>query len=427
MLPSPSAPADSAPLEQTPASPTASPEVLRQSSPLRLARIDKQLRARLLRAPLVPSSWLLPFVLWLAFGGAVVARSRSFAAWTKPRWDGEHYVSIAAHGYRITHCGNPPVWCGNPWFPGWSYFNEAIGAGLGLRALGVSFEKIFVGTAAAGLLALLVLLFRHALVFMKAPHAWAREEKEVGLWTCVGLLCQPGGFYLLTHFPYTFVLLTALLFRILTTTPERLRCSPRFATGLGALAAFWSSLSYPTVFLFALYPFAGFVSERRYRDVRRWLQLAAWIAVFFSGTLCVCLIFYFKFGMFWLYFVHQAQYPRAAPLVNTVSVVVDLLRAGNENERLTFLWYAFGFSVICLRLGNAYREPSLWFAMLVLLFFPMTGSWIDIYRYYLLASPMFVLLGATSCSRGLKAAYLATGLILQFQILYPKYLNGELM
>lgn len=370
---------------------------------------------------------LVPFILWLAYGGAVLLSSRSLAAWTKPRWDGDHYVSIAVHGYRITHCGNPPVWCGNPWFPGWSYFNKAIAVGLGLRALGVSFDKIFVGTAAACLLGVLVLLSRDALVFMRTPETWTREEREVGWWACTGILCQPGGFYLLTHFPYTFVLLTMLLFRILTTAPERLGCPRRFAAALGALAVFWSSLSYPTVILFALYPFAGFMSERRYGDVRRWMRLAAWIAVFFSGTLCVCLIFYFEFGSFWLYFLHQAEYPRATPFAGTLSVVVDLLRAGNENERLTFLWYAFGFTVVCLRLKNAWREPSLWFALLVLVFYPAMGSWISICRYYVLAFPMFVLLGATSCSRWLKAGYLATGLVLQFQILYPKYLSGNLM
>jgi hypothetical protein len=261
---------------------------------------------------------------------------------------------------------------------------------------------------------------------MRDPEEWSPRAAQLGSWACTGAVCQPGGFYYLTHFPYTFVLLTAFLFRLLTTAPRRLGCPPRLGTGIAALSAFWSALSYPTAFLFALYPFADFLSDRRY-DARRWMKLIAWVGVFLSGTLCVCLIFYFKFGMFWLYFVHQAQYARLAPFVSTPSVLVDLLRAGNENERLTFLWYAFGITVIGLRLRNAHREPSLWFVLLVLLFYPATGTWISIYRYYLLALPMFVLLGAADCSRWLKIGYFVAGLFLQFGVLYPKYLDGALM
>lgn len=384
-------------------------------------------RASRRHAPRLATAWLVPYGLWLVFLCAVVARSGSWEAWAKPRWDGNHYISIAAHGYEIHRCGTPPAWCGNPWFPGWPYANEAVAFALGVRALGVSFDYVFIATAAASLLVLLVLSFRNALVFMSAPQTWAPRERHLGLWTCAGLLCQPGGFYLLTHFPYAFVFLLALMFRILTMMPARLRCSPRIGTWLAAFVAFWSSLSYPTMFLFALYPFGRFVSEGPYRNVRGWMRLALWMGVFCSGILCVCLIFYFKFGVFWLYFQHQAQYPRGAALVSTLSVLVDLLRAGCENERLTFLWYAFGFTVICLRLRNAHREVSLWFVLLVLVFYPATGSWIGIYRYYLLAFPMFVLLGATSCSRLLKIGYLAVGLVLQFCVLYPQYLNGRLM
>jgi hypothetical protein len=371
--------------------------------------------------------WLLPVGLWVGVLFAVAGQSGSLARWTTPRWDGVHYVSIAEHGYRIARCGSPPIWCGNPWFPGWSYVNEAIEVGLRACAVGLSLDVLFVVTTAAALLALLLLLYRHAPVLMADPKHWAAAEGRLGLWACAGLVCQPGGFYYLMHFPYTFVLLTAFLYRILTTAPARLRCSPRLGAWLGALAAFGSSLSYPTVFLFALYPFAGFVSERRYADVRSWLRLAAWAAVFFSGTLCVCLIFYFKFGMFWLYFTHQAQFSRAPPFVSTLSVVVDLLRKGDENERLTFLWYGFGATVIGLRLPNARREPSLWFVLLVLFFYPATGTWICLYRYYLLVLPMFALLGAARCPWWLKTGYLASGLVLQFYLLYPKYLSGDLM
>jgi hypothetical protein len=371
--------------------------------------------------------WLFPLLLWLATVSAVVARSGSLARWMTPRWDGVHYVSIADHGYTIARCGNPPIWCGNPWFPGWSYVNAAIAGVLRLRAFGASLDAVFVGTAAATLLILLVLLARHAPVFMRNPEEWSPHEGKLGLWACTGVVCQPGGFYHLTHYPYAFMLLTAFLFRILTIAPMRLGLSPRLGTWIAALSAFWCTLSYPTAFLFALYPFAGFVSDRRYGDARRWMKLVAWIGLFFSGTLCVCLIFYFKFGTFWLYFIHQAQYPHHAALVNTFSVLVDLLRAGNENERLTFLWYAFGITVICLRLRNAHREPSLWFVLLVLFFCPATGAWTSIYRYYLVALPMFVLLGATDCSRWLKLGYLVAGVLVQFGVLYPKYLDGALI
>jgi hypothetical protein len=375
----------------------------------------------------IQRSWLVPSLVWLAFLGAVVGKAGSLDRWTKPRWDGVHYVSIAEHGYEIHRCGSPPIWCGNPWFPGWSYVNAAIWRGLGLRALGVPIPAVFIAVAVFALLALLVLIFKHARVLLRDPEGWTDQGPRIGTWACLGLVCQPASFYYLTQFPYTFVLLTAFLFLLLTRAPAVLRCTPRWGTGLAAGLGFWSGLSYPSAFFFTIYPLVELISERGYRDFRRLRRLAGWGVVFFSGTLCVCLVFYFKFGMFWLYFVHQAQYHREAPIVNTFLIVMDLLRDGNENERLTFLWYAFGLTVVCLRVRKIHLEPSLWFVLFVLLFYPATGSWIGVYRYYLVGIPLFVLLGAADCSRWLKGAYLLLGLLLQLELLYPRYLDGNLM
>jgi hypothetical protein len=373
------------------------------------------------------AGWLAPVLLWLVFSSTVAVTARSLDRWMTPRWDGAHYVSIAERGYEIHRCQSPPIWCGNPWFPGWSYVNRAAWRGLGLRALGVPLNVVFIVLAALSLLALLLLLSRYAGVLMRDSRQWTARNSWMGAWACLGLVSQPGGFYYLTQFPYTFVLLTALLFLILSRAPALLGFTPRWGTRTAAVLGFWSGLSYPSAFFFGIYPLVEFISEKGYADIRRWMTLVGWGVVFLSGTLCVCLIFYFEFGMFWLYFVHQAQFRPAGGIARTFPIVVDLLRNGNENERLTFLWYAFGLTLVCLRVRHIHREPALWFTLLVLLFYPATGSWICLYRYYLVSLPLFALLGAADCSAWLKGAYLICGLLLQFDILYPKYLEGHLI
>jgi hypothetical protein len=141
----------------------------------------------------------------------------------------------------------------------------------------------------------------------------------------------------------------------------------------------------------------------------------------------VCLIFRFKFGMFWLYFINHNQYPHDTPIVSTLPVLTDLIRNAGENERLTFLWYAFGLTVVGLRVPKVHREPSFWFVVLMLVFFPANGTWVGLYRYYVLGLPLFVLLGAAECAGWLKGAYLVLGILLQFGVLYPKYIAGHLI
>jgi hypothetical protein len=296
-----------------------------------------------------------------------------------------------------------------------------------MRSLGVPINAVFMTLGAASLLALLMLLFSSSAAFMRQPARWRVDETRLGTWACLGLVCQPGAFYYLTQFPYTFVLITALLFVTLTRAPAILSCPPAAAPALAALSAFACTLSYPSSFLFAVYPFAQFVADKRFFDPRSGLKLAGWGAIFLSGTFVVCLIFRIKFGMFWLYFVHHSQYPHATPIVSTLSVVTDLIRVGSENERLTFLWYAFGLTLVGLRLPQVHREPSFWFVVVMLAFFPANGTWVGLYRYYVLGLPLFVLLGAAECGGWLKGAYLLLGILLQFGVLYPKYIAGNLI
>ncbi len=155
--------------------------------------------------------------------------------------------------------------------------------------------------------------------------------------------------------------------------------APAVAAGLG----FWSGLSYPSGHFFFLYPFLDFLRGQDFRKPRGWVVLALWGAVFAGSTLLVCLIFQYKFGMFWLYFIHHAQNNDTRG--NFFSLVNYLLRYGHENERLSFLWYAFGFILVSLRLPKPWREPSYWFVIVALAFTPATGRWVCLYRYDLMA------------------------------------------
>ena len=375
--------------------------------------------------------WLFPILLGILFLVAVIGSAHSVQEWMQPRWDGVHYLSIGERGFEISKCapgGDPTrlIWCGNQWFPGWSYFNELIWRGLGLKALGLPLNTLYLVLAAVCLIALLSLLFRHSrLLFLNSAATGEAAARRIGAWACVGLLCQPGSFYFLTQFPYSFCLLTGLLFIVIRREPKALGIPERVAPAVAAGLGFWSGLSYPSGHFFFLYPFLDFLRGQDFRKPRGWVVLALWGAVFAGSTLLVCLIFQYKFGMFWLYFIHHAQNNDTRG--NFFSLVNYLLRYGHENERLSFLWYAFGFILVSLRLPKPWREPSYWFVIVALAFTPATGRWVCLYRYDLMAMPLFALLGATECSAWLKLAYLGMGLYFQFGDLYPKYLSGNLM
>ncbi len=379
---------------------------------------------------------LLAAGLWLLYLAVVGFFSPSWRDWVPPRWDGVHYLSIAERGYEIKRCDSSLaqqgwIWCGNPWFPGWPYWNEILWRGMGLRALGLSLNAVFLSQAALLLLGLMTLLGRYSHYFLREVGGReARSQRALGAWSCAALVCQPGSFYFLTQFPYTFTLLTGFLFLIFYRMG--LEAGARKFKIAAAVSGAWTGLAYPTGFFFLVYPFADFLKKAVQQKVLGLGKIFFWFGVFGFGTLAVCLIFYYKFDLFWLYFEHNAQYSRTGG--NPFGVLWDLFQVGSMNERLTFLWYAVGVVLIGFLAHQPWREPSFYFLLLAILFSPLTGSWICLYRHYLLCLPLGALLGSGCQNQrprgwqtGLRAAYLLCGLVLQIYYLMPRFLQGQLM
>jgi hypothetical protein len=357
-----------------------------------------------------------PALIWALWVGLCLFVSSSPENLLTPRWDGVHYVSIAERGYELHPCGphlesQGFLICGNPWFPGWSYWNWIVSKAISIVS-DVPLEKLFAFNGAILTLVLLCLLYRFPdqLLTTRASSA----SSSLGLWACLGIVMQPGSFYFLTQFPYAFVLLTGFLFLLLYRKPG--------AKPLAALLGSWYSMAYPTGALFVVFPLADSLKAR---DLKKRAQALGWCAIFLFGILFVSVLFKIQFNDFWLYFKHNAQYPVHGS--GPVSVILDLLSQGHVNERLTFLWYALGFLLILLRFKGAAREPAVYFVAAVLFFSPSTGRWICIYRHYLLCLPLGALIGTAELRPFWKLAFFAAGGYLQFFAFLPKYQAGNLM
>lgn len=378
------------------------------------------------------------------------------------RWDAEHYLSIADRGYFLNTCPEEAQArgvkiCGNIWFPGFSYIVRLFSAltfyristpvlAVWLSCL-LTFLAVIVGIAVLSKNARRTKLSDHVSQGIEssgtllAGHSIDSESKSGTILAVLFLISQPTGFYLLTAFPYGFMLFTSLIF-IFTYKQHFL---------ISAIFGFLVSLAYPSGFLFFLFPLTAFLIDFSQKK-RSQTGLAQKIGrlflygfCFVAGTLFVSILFKFQFDDFLLYFRHQAQYGRTSKnpfevIASTIGSVHfeniggQYILRGFYDEAFVFIWYAYAIFLIATSqsIRNAkgsFREMGPWVVTAVglYLFAPFLGSHQSMYRYYVSISFLFFLIVHEKRMTIGHILLIGTGFIVEFAYFLPKYLSGGLI
>ena len=116
----------------------------------------------------------------------------------QPVWDIGHYLSISETGYEVLPCTDASGKitggiCGNVgWYPGWPLIVKAV-----RPLLGGSSQLAFTGLAHLFCLLTFILIFELILRLF---------EIKAATLTVLALAFSPAGFYLITGFPYSFLM-----------------------------------------------------------------------------------------------------------------------------------------------------------------------------------------------------------------------------
>ncbi|MCP4566726.1 MAG: glycosyltransferase family 39 protein [FCB group bacterium] len=369
----------------------------------------------------------IPLIIFALFAGlylipALMADDDFFF---RPVWDVGHYQSIAEGGYEVRPCDPARDYpmgkiCGNAgWFPGWPMTVKVLSigqVGWGLKILPYIFTLLG-----------FILFYRLLLNFA------GRTEAVIAL---IALSASPTAFYLLTGFPYAFMLFLFAAYLYYLYRPE--------AAGrkyLLPLAAGLLSLTYPSAFLTAIIPFIMLIGQYRRRAVRPGLKMIAgdmfyYLAPFALGPLLLSFYFYVAYDDFLLILHFQEKYDRnwGFPL----AVIWESLKHFQLSTEAHFmniehsyfaanfiiLWYGLIFFIF----APWRTKPELVvYVLLLYLFSPATGSVFSIWRHYLLLFPAVIMIALSPRPRWLKLAYAAIGLFLALYIYFPEFMRGYLV
>jgi len=294
------------------------------------------------------------------------------------KWDINHYKTITTDGYIIYECTgrkgyNKGEICGNPgWWPGW----PVIAKPLYLLTGDVHFTYAFLAVTFS--LAAFILIFHLVLT------QWGLLSACFGT---ASLACFPGSFYLLTGFPYAFLLTVLLLYILLFKN--------RYAA---FILAFIAGVSYPSAVLFALYPTAILIKKVIAKDFnpRSCADIIVFrILPFALGPLAFFTYFWITQGDLMLHMRFQSQPRYARSWSWPWEAVWSHLRSrkGAHAETVSFLSAMFALALF----GTRRLGAGLWTvtAGLVLLS-PSTGSLLSVFRHYLIVFPLHMLVGISS-------------------------------
>lgn len=322
------------------------------------------------------------------------------------KWDINHYKTITTAGYHAKPCHmnwpHPRIWmCGNAgWFPGWPLMVKP------LYHLTGDVHKSY------ALFALLFTLLSFVLLFY---YVRKRFDTRSAIWSLLAMAFFPSSFYLITGFPYAFMLFMILLYLIFFKN--------RY---LAFVLGFCISATYPSGFFFALYPAVALFLElwRKQAGWKRALEVGAfYILPFALGPLAVCLYFHFQFGDFFLYLKIQEPYQHRLSLPWSGMVKYFSKHPVLHPDNLTFLLTLFWLALFSTRkIGAALWAPTI----AILSFTPMMGSLECIYRHYLLAFPLFIMIGLSRRHWMFKASFLVM-LIFIGRHYFSIFLKGNLV
>ncbi len=361
---------------------------------------------------------LVPVLIFLCFAGlyysiALLSRDRALF---KPVWDIQHYVNISETGYEVHPCTPrdypPGKMCGNVgWYPGWPLVMKVL-----RPILGGSSQATYIILSALLTLAGFILLYR---------FVDNLSGKMAAFFSVAALAGSPAGFYLLTGFPYAlFLFLFAIYLHAFYSKSIRLRNVILIALAMGM------SLTYPTGLLFAAIPFVHELARQwksgsfKFDLKRDGKTIFVYVVPFFLGLLILWTYFYFKFDNFFVQLEFQARYHRTWSFPLTI---IYRSLAGypiTSPENLVLIWYG-----LALLLFIPYKiKPELWILGVILfLFSPATGTTMSIYRHYLAAFPMYIIIGTSPRPKWLKGVFIAVGLAFSLVWLLPTFLDFKLI
>ena len=369
----------------------------------------------------------IPIIVFIVFAGlyTAIAVSSDNDFFFRPVWDIDHYRSIADNGYEVRPCDPARDYpmgkiCGNAgWFPGWPLAVKTLAIGQvdwGLKVLPYLFT-----------------LLGFVLLFKLTVRLAGRTEATIGL---IALGAGPTAFYLLTGFPYGFMLFLFSAYLYCLYSPDL-----KARKYLMPLTAVMLSLSYPSAFLTAVIPAVWLINQYRLRAARPGLGMIVrdvlfYLIPFALGPLMLSLYFYLAHNDFLLILHFQEKYDRnwGFPL----TVIWESLRnfqfsTGAHFMRIEHSYFAANFIILWYGLifflfAPWRTKPELSaYVLLLFLFSPTTGSVFSIWRHYVLLFPAALMIAQSTRPRWMKLAWAGVGLFLALFIYFPEFLRGYLV
>lgn len=323
------------------------------------------------------------------------------------QWDAQHYFSIADRGYEMFPCSYGGGYiCGNiGWFP----FYPLISALIAYIIPAVNWVMLIISWLSFYLS--LLLIFN--LVDRRFSH-------KAAILTTITILVFPASFYYLSAFPYSLMMLLAVLtFYILER--KKYHLLPFLA---GPLA-----VTYPSGILIIL-PLCFYLIKNRSTlraNDKKWLvgsMAAPVIALLLYG-----LYYQLQFGDFFLYLKFQAQSYYSHQMNFPLLVIWDSFRNLTlaDPVNLSLLYIMVGLIIFYNKKLPAVYQIFMW---AILLFTPTLGTTDCYYRHIIVAFPLYIMLGSSfeiNWRRYLLPLYLIAGFILNWWIFIPAYRSGQLM
>lgn len=244
--------------------------------------------------------------------------------WSK--WDSGHYEDIAAEGYHLELCGNPPrLACGNvSWFPGYPLLGRAFGSLTGIGADERWRGSLrWISWASYGVALYLL--------------AWLLELHDPGpnrLTRFLLLLTGsvfPGAIYYPAVFPISLLLALVLGALVLVTKAEAEQgaARARYLRWIFALE-FCAAVTYSVGWLLAVSIAASEVLSHRKIPRTVYLHLVAGAC----GVLAVLTLQWIETGHFFAFFYGQGNYPHGhdIPFMRLGREVLSVLMDGGGSE-----------------------------------------------------------------------------------------------
>jgi hypothetical protein len=321
-------------------------------------------------------------------------------AWLKAEADSEHYRSIMRFGYEVSRKDGLAIFGNYAWFPGFPLFSQIFHLTVASH-----FWAVIWGTWTAALASFILLFNLSRRLF--SPSA--------GYWTIAAIAAYPASFFLLIPFPYALAISLGLAYYWALLERRYL---------LAGLLGFFLGITYPTALLAGLLPLFIIIpriirAESPGGELRGLIISGAGLGL---GFLAVCVHHWLVLDDFWLPFNAQAKWNRHLSWPGGV-----LIRNFSEHpvlhpENLSFLLVAAMMALFRWRF-----RPELWALMLaVILVSPATGSLEADFRHYLMAWPLFMLLGSSPLNYWIKALFIWLMLFLAADIMIPAWLNNSI-